>query len=41
MDFETFIVLSGGRRSPEQVTTTVTGDTSLGDAVLANLAVTF
>jgi uncharacterized protein (TIGR03083 family) len=40
MDFETFIVLSGGRRTPEQVTTTVTGDTSLGDAVLANLAVT-
>ena len=41
MDFETFIVLSGGRRTPEQVTTTVTGDTSFGDAVLANLAVTF
>ena len=41
MDFETFIVLSGGRRTPEQVTATVTGDTNLGNAVLANLAVTF
>ena len=41
MDFETFIVLSGGRRTPEQVTATVSGDTSLGNAVLANLAVTF
>jgi uncharacterized protein (TIGR03083 family) len=40
MDFETFIILSGGRRTPEQVTATVTGDTELGDAVLANLAVT-
>jgi uncharacterized protein (TIGR03083 family) len=41
MDFETFIVLSGGRRTPEQVTATVSGDTSLGHAVLDNLAVTF
>jgi uncharacterized protein (TIGR03083 family) len=41
MDFETFIVLSGGRRSPEQVTATVIGDSGLGNAVLANLAVTF
>ena len=41
MDFETFIVLSGGRRTPEQVTATVSGDTGLGNAVLANLAVTF
>ena len=41
MDFETFIVLSGGRRTPEQVTATVSGDASLGNAVLANLAVTF
>jgi len=40
MDFETFIVLSGGRRTPDQVAATVTGDTELGDAVLANLAVT-
>jgi uncharacterized protein (TIGR03083 family) len=41
MDFETFIVLSGGRRTPEQVSATVTGDTDLGNAMLANLAVTF
>jgi uncharacterized protein (TIGR03083 family) len=40
MDFETFIVLSGGRRTPDQVTTTVTGDADLGQAILANLAVT-
>ena len=41
MDFEAFIVLSGGRRTPEQVTATVSGDASLGHAVLENLAVTF
>jgi len=40
MDFETFIVLSGGRRTPDQVTSTVNGDTALASAVLANLAVT-
>jgi len=40
MDFETFIVLSGGRRTPDQVTAEVSGDADLGDAVLANLAVT-
>jgi uncharacterized protein (TIGR03083 family) len=40
MDFESFIVLSGGRRTPDQVAATVTGHTELGDAVLANLAVT-
>lgn len=40
MDFETFIVLSGGRRLPEQVTAEVSGDADLGNAVLANLAVT-
>lgn len=40
MDFETFTVLSGGRRAPDQVTATVTGDAELGAAVLANLAVT-
>jgi uncharacterized protein (TIGR03083 family) len=40
MDFETFIVLSGGRRGPDQVTAEVSGDTDLADAVLANLAVT-
>lgn len=40
MDFETFIVLSGGRRTPDQVKTVVTGDTDLGAAVLESLAVT-
>lgn len=40
MDFETFIILAGGRRAPDQVMTTVTGDASLADAVLENLAVT-
>jgi uncharacterized protein (TIGR03083 family) len=40
LDFETFIVLSGGRRMPDQVTATVEGDTQLGAAVLTNLAVT-
>jgi hypothetical protein len=40
MNFETFILLSGGRRTPAQVETTVIGDTELGEAVLTNLAVT-
>jgi len=40
LDFETFIVLSGGRRTPDQVAAPVTGDTELGNAILANLAVT-
>jgi uncharacterized protein (TIGR03083 family) len=40
MDFETFIILSGGRRTPEQVEVRVTGDAVLGHSVLANLAVT-
>jgi uncharacterized protein (TIGR03083 family) len=40
MDFETFIVLSGGRRTPDQVTATVTGDTAVGNAIVASLAVT-
>ncbi len=40
MDFETFIILSGGRRAPEQLTADVVGDGDLGNAVLANLGVT-
>ncbi|HET7735462.1 MAG TPA: maleylpyruvate isomerase family mycothiol-dependent enzyme [Nocardioidaceae bacterium] len=40
MDFETFMILSGGRRTPEQVSVTVEGDQSLGAQVLANLGVT-
>jgi len=41
MDFETYIVRSGGRRGPDQVSVTIDGDTELGEAVVANLAVTF
>lgn len=40
LDFEGFIILSGGRRTPDRVPATVTGDTALGNAVLANLSVT-
>lgn len=40
MDFETFMILASGRRSPDQVTTTVAGDAALAQVVLANLAVT-
>lgn len=40
MGFETFVVLSGGRRRPDQVTVTLDGDTDLGEAIVANLAVT-
>jgi uncharacterized protein (TIGR03083 family) len=40
MDFETFTLLLGGRRTPDQVATTVAGDAALAAAVLANLAVT-
>ncbi|HJR90563.1 MAG TPA: maleylpyruvate isomerase family mycothiol-dependent enzyme [Aeromicrobium sp.] len=40
LDFETFIVLCGGRRTPDQVTARITGDHELGAAVLTNLAVT-
>jgi uncharacterized protein (TIGR03083 family) len=40
MDFETFAILAGGRRTPEQVATTVTGDAGLAAALLADFAVT-
>jgi uncharacterized protein (TIGR03083 family) len=40
MDFETLTILSGGRRGPDQVTVSITGDAELGDAILANLGVT-
>lgn len=41
MDREAWIILAGGRRTPEQVPgVTVTGDADLGAAILANLAVT-
>lgn len=37
---EDFVVLAGGRRTPERTSPTVTGDVALADAVLAHLAVT-
>jgi uncharacterized protein (TIGR03083 family) len=40
MDFETFMILASGRRTPDQVTTSVAGDADVAAAVLANLAVT-
>lgn len=40
MDLETYVVLAGGRRSPDDVTVEVTGDEALGRAVLAAMAVT-
>jgi hypothetical protein len=40
MDLETYIVLSGGRRPPEEVTVDITGDEILGHRVLAAMAVT-
>ena len=40
MDVETFVVLSGGRRSPEQVTVEAEGDEELAARVLAAMAVT-
>ena len=39
-DRESFIVLAGGRRSPEPGAVTITGDTDLGQRVLDALAVT-
>ena len=40
MDLETFVVLSGGRRTPDQVGVEVEGDQDLAERVLAALAVT-
>lgn len=40
MDPETFIILSGGRRQPADVSVEVTGDAALADAILTNLGVT-
>lgn len=39
-DFETFMILSGGRRTPDQVSVKVEGDQALGAQVLANMGVT-
>jgi uncharacterized protein (TIGR03083 family) len=40
MDFETWIVLAGGRRAPDQVKVVVSGDEVLARRVLAGMAVT-
>ena len=40
LDFETWIVLAGGRRAVEEVEVEVAGDQDLGHRVLENLAVT-
>jgi len=40
MDREAWIILAGGRRTPDRVTVKVEGDQALADAILANLAVT-
>jgi hypothetical protein len=40
MDLETYVVLAGGRRSPEAVAVEVGGDEELAAKVLAALAVT-
>ncbi|MGZ4442543.1 MAG: maleylpyruvate isomerase family mycothiol-dependent enzyme, partial [Nocardioidaceae bacterium] len=40
MDLETFVILSGGRRTPDNVTVEVTGDQELGGRVLAAMSVT-
>jgi hypothetical protein len=40
MDLETYIVLSGGRRAPEDVSVDIAGDEILGHRVLAAMAVT-
>ena len=40
MDLETYVVLAGGRRAPEDVDVSVTGDDALGRRVLAAMAVT-
>jgi hypothetical protein len=40
MDFESWIVLAGGRRTPDDVKIAVSGDEDLARRVLAGLAVT-
>jgi uncharacterized protein (TIGR03083 family) len=40
MDLETYVVLSGGRRRPEEVSVELTGDAALGESVLRAMAVT-
>lgn len=38
MNSETFVMLAGGRREPDQVDVDISGDSALADAVLANMA---
>jgi len=40
MDRETWVILAGGRRTPDAVEVNVEGDADLASAILANLAVT-
>ena len=40
MDLETYVILAGGRRAPEDVEVKVTGDEELGRRILAAMAVT-
>ncbi len=40
MDLETYVILAGGRRAPESVEVSVTGDEELGRRVLGAMAVT-
>ena len=40
MDFETAVVLMGGRRSPDEVEVGVTGDRELARAILTGMAIT-
>ena len=40
MDREAFILLAGGRRSPEPGAIAITGDAALGQKVVDTLAVT-
>jgi len=40
MDWETYLLLSTGRRTPDQVTVTVSGDTTLATRVLAGMNIT-
>lgn len=40
MSFESYVILSGGRRPPAMVEAAIAGDQALGNAVLAALAVT-
>jgi hypothetical protein len=40
MDFETAVILTGGRRAPDEVAVAVTGDPVLARAILEGMAIT-